>query len=98
MKVTLKLQLTFNEIEYPAALAPLLEMPPHYRSRFCKQVLEMFFRGGGADGTWPVAGGIQSVQVAGMTAPSGKTPGQDAASPLGTKMFDDSYAEYFEDN
>lgn len=98
MKATLKLQLTFNAVEYPAALTPLLEMPPHYRSRFCKQVLEMFFREGGADGMWPAAGGIHSVQVAGKTATPGKISGQDAGGPIGTKMFDDSYAEYFEDH
>ena len=65
MTTILKLQLTFNEIEYPAALAPLLEMPPHYRSRFCKQVLEMFFRDAAeTNGIWPPRGGVvHSVQA-----------------------------------
>ncbi|BCZ85200.1 hypothetical protein [Paraburkholderia terrae] len=94
----LKLQLTFNEIEYPASLAPLLELAPHYRSRFCKQILEMYFREvAGTGGIWPTPGGAsRPVNVnANGTPASVSVPDQDAGDKIGSEMFADSFASYF---
>jgi hypothetical protein len=97
MKSVLKIQLTFNAIEYPASLLPLLDMPPSIRARFCKQVLELFFREGGArDGTWPVRtpSGVMGVgESRGQQSALAKAEPEGSIAP---EMFDDSFASYFQ--
>jgi len=96
VKSVLKIQLTFNEIEYPATLLPLLGMPPYIRARFCKQVLELFFREGGTmDGIWPVrspSGASVGAESAGVESAPAKAELEGLVAP---EMFDDSFASYF---
>jgi hypothetical protein len=97
MAKVLKLQLTFNELEFPAAMAPLLCMPPHFRSRFCKQVIELYFReGGDTSGVWPTRRTVMATTESEViSAKPGGTPEKGTQGPIDQEMFNDSFASYF---
>jgi hypothetical protein len=96
LKSILKIQLTFNEIEYPSSLTPLLEMSPHIRARFCKQVLELFFREGGTrDGIWPARTSTVATRVAESRDQHFVPNKAELEGSIEAETFDGSFADYF---